>query len=242
MIQGFDCRGAVFEWRVGEGEDQTGLLVDTPVLELEGFVDTADRDDAAVSIDDDTPAEAISPSRWSVISRPCSGRTATCARTRSARSAAATTFSSMPVPPTHGKSSGARRDISTSATMRAAVAAGMARTAIRLILILSVVTDARRKLALEIAGLYRPAGAQAVRLWRQRLPADDGRRRRGGDRRRPCRGVSGQVPEHAGGPGADRQAGAEIRALKVPGIRPSHQAHDGDIAAMRVGANGRSGC
>jgi hypothetical protein len=58
MIQGYDCRDAVFEWRIGEGEDSTGLLVDTPVLEFEGFVSTIDREDAAFSVDVDGPADS----------------------------------------------------------------------------------------------------------------------------------------------------------------------------------------
>jgi hypothetical protein len=57
MIQGYDCRDAVFEWRIGEGVDDTGLMVDTPELEFEGFVDTADREDGALTIDSAAPAD-----------------------------------------------------------------------------------------------------------------------------------------------------------------------------------------
>jgi hypothetical protein len=57
MIEGYDCRDAVFEWRIGEGRDDTGLLIDTPVVEFDGFVDTADREDAAVAVDGDEPAD-----------------------------------------------------------------------------------------------------------------------------------------------------------------------------------------
>lgn len=67
MIQGYDCRDAVFEWRIGEGEDSTGLLVDTPVLEFEGFVSTIDREDGAVAIDGND-AGASTVFRVSVVS------------------------------------------------------------------------------------------------------------------------------------------------------------------------------
>jgi hypothetical protein len=67
MIQGYECRDAVFEWRIGEGEDSTGLLVDTPVLEFEGFVATIDREDAALAIDGDD-AGATTMFKVSVVS------------------------------------------------------------------------------------------------------------------------------------------------------------------------------
>jgi hypothetical protein len=58
MIQGYDCRDAIVEYRIGEGEDNTGLLVDTPVVEFDGFVDTIDREDAALSLDAQGPADS----------------------------------------------------------------------------------------------------------------------------------------------------------------------------------------
>jgi len=58
MVQGYDCRDAVFEWHIGEAEEGTGLLVDTPVCEFEGFVDTVDRDDDAIN-DDGSPANSV---------------------------------------------------------------------------------------------------------------------------------------------------------------------------------------
>lgn len=48
MIQGYDCRDGAFEWHVGEAEQDTGKLVDTPVIEFEGFVDTVEHEDGAV--------------------------------------------------------------------------------------------------------------------------------------------------------------------------------------------------
>jgi hypothetical protein len=58
MIQGYDCRDAIIEWRIGEAEDDTGLLVDSAVLEFEGFVDTIDREDAALTFDGGQPADS----------------------------------------------------------------------------------------------------------------------------------------------------------------------------------------
>jgi hypothetical protein len=57
MIQGYDCRDAVIEYRIGETDEDTGLLVDGAVVEFEGFVDTIDREDAAISIEGDQPAD-----------------------------------------------------------------------------------------------------------------------------------------------------------------------------------------
>jgi hypothetical protein len=56
MIQGYDCREAVFEWHIGEGEEGTGLMVDTPVCEFEGFVDAIEHEDAAIDFEASTPA------------------------------------------------------------------------------------------------------------------------------------------------------------------------------------------
>lgn len=58
MLQGYDARDAVFEWHIGEADGETGLLVDTPVCEFEGFVDAADRSDAALGITSGEPSEA----------------------------------------------------------------------------------------------------------------------------------------------------------------------------------------
>lgn len=58
MIQGYDCREAAVEWRIGEADEDTGLLVDTAVLEFEGFVDTVDREDGALTVADDQPADS----------------------------------------------------------------------------------------------------------------------------------------------------------------------------------------
>jgi hypothetical protein len=59
MIQGYDCRDAVVEVHVGEGEDSTGLMVDTPVCEFEGFVDTVDRQDGAAPVEATEPAPSV---------------------------------------------------------------------------------------------------------------------------------------------------------------------------------------
>lgn len=50
MLYGYDARDAHVEWHVGEIEEGTGLLVDTPVLEFEGLIDEANRTDEALVI------------------------------------------------------------------------------------------------------------------------------------------------------------------------------------------------
>lgn len=58
MLQGYDARDAAFEHHVGEAHQDTGLLIDTPVCEFEGFVTTADREDEGVAIDKGDPANS----------------------------------------------------------------------------------------------------------------------------------------------------------------------------------------
>ncbi|MBB1247463.1 hypothetical protein [Rhizobium sp. G21] len=50
MLYGYDARDAHVEWHIGEMEEATGLLVDTPNLEFEGLVDEASRADSPLSI------------------------------------------------------------------------------------------------------------------------------------------------------------------------------------------------
>jgi hypothetical protein len=66
MIQGYDCRDADFEWHIGEMDEATGLLVDTPVCEFLGFVDTIDPQDAG--FDAETDGESLSNFTVSVVS------------------------------------------------------------------------------------------------------------------------------------------------------------------------------
>lgn len=56
MVYGYDCRGAVFELHIGEAEGPTGLLIDTPVCEFDGFIDSGDLDEAAIDMASETPA------------------------------------------------------------------------------------------------------------------------------------------------------------------------------------------
>lgn len=58
MIQGYDARDAVIELHIGEADQDTGLLIDTPVCEFEGFVTTIDREDGGVAIDSAEPADS----------------------------------------------------------------------------------------------------------------------------------------------------------------------------------------
>lgn len=48
MVNGFNCRGALFQWFIGELDQDTGLLLDTPPCEFVGFVDTIDLVEGAV--------------------------------------------------------------------------------------------------------------------------------------------------------------------------------------------------
>lgn len=58
MIYGYDCRDALVEWHIGESEDNTGLLIDTPSLEFEGFIDVVSKDDAGLNLENDVPADS----------------------------------------------------------------------------------------------------------------------------------------------------------------------------------------
>lgn len=56
MVYGYNCREAVFQWFIGELDQDTGLLIDEPPCELVGFVNTIDSKDGALSVDaDDNP-------------------------------------------------------------------------------------------------------------------------------------------------------------------------------------------
>jgi hypothetical protein len=50
MVQGYDCREGIAYWYIGEGEEDTGLLVDNASLEFEGFIDSIDLSDGAVDV------------------------------------------------------------------------------------------------------------------------------------------------------------------------------------------------
>jgi hypothetical protein len=58
MVFGYDARGGVVEVHIGEVNGGTGLLIDTPVCEFEGFVDNGDINDGATDMETEEPAEA----------------------------------------------------------------------------------------------------------------------------------------------------------------------------------------
>lgn len=59
MVQGYDCREALFQWFIGELDQDTGLLIAEPQCELVGFVNTIDLTDGALTVDGDTAADSI---------------------------------------------------------------------------------------------------------------------------------------------------------------------------------------
>lgn len=61
MVNGYECREALFQWFIGEIDEDTGLLVDAPPCEFVGFVNTIDPVDGAISYDaaGDEVAESI---------------------------------------------------------------------------------------------------------------------------------------------------------------------------------------
>lgn len=58
MVQGYDTRDAEIEWHIGEAEEGTELLIDTPVCEFIGIVDTPDLEDSAVDPHSDGGSES----------------------------------------------------------------------------------------------------------------------------------------------------------------------------------------
>jgi len=51
LINGYNCREALFQWFTGELDQDTGLLIDEPQCEFVGFVNTIDLTDSPQSVD-----------------------------------------------------------------------------------------------------------------------------------------------------------------------------------------------
>lgn len=51
MIHGYNCREGLFQWFIGEFDQDTGLLIDEPPCEFVGFVNTIDLNDSAQTVD-----------------------------------------------------------------------------------------------------------------------------------------------------------------------------------------------
>jgi hypothetical protein len=51
LIHGYNCREALFQWFIGELDQDTGLLIDEPPCEFVGFVNTISLIDSAISVD-----------------------------------------------------------------------------------------------------------------------------------------------------------------------------------------------
>lgn len=58
LIHGYNCREALFQWFIGELDQDTGLLIDEPPCEFVGYVNTIDLLDAAISVDGDAVADS----------------------------------------------------------------------------------------------------------------------------------------------------------------------------------------
>lgn len=56
MVYGYNCRDALFQWYIGEVDQDTGLLVSPPVCEFVGFIDTIEQADGALAVDGQDPA------------------------------------------------------------------------------------------------------------------------------------------------------------------------------------------
>lgn len=59
MVYGHDCRDAMVQWHVGEGEEGTGLLLAAPEIEFDGFVVDIERSDAAIGADGAEPSDSV---------------------------------------------------------------------------------------------------------------------------------------------------------------------------------------
>lgn len=59
MVYGYNCQEALFQWFVGELDQDTGLLIDEPPCEYVGFVNTIDLNEGALSPDGDGIADSV---------------------------------------------------------------------------------------------------------------------------------------------------------------------------------------
>lgn len=59
MVENYNCRDAEFEWHIGELDQDAGLLVDTPVCEFVGFIETIEHEDGGLAVDGDEPADSV---------------------------------------------------------------------------------------------------------------------------------------------------------------------------------------
>lgn len=59
LVHGYNCREALFQWFVGELDQDTGLLIDEPPCEFVGFVNTIDLNEGALSPDGDGIADSV---------------------------------------------------------------------------------------------------------------------------------------------------------------------------------------
>jgi hypothetical protein len=58
MVHGYNCREALFQWFIGELDQDTGLLIDEPPCEFVGFVNTNDLRDTALTTEGGDTAES----------------------------------------------------------------------------------------------------------------------------------------------------------------------------------------
>lgn len=58
MVYGYNCREALFQWFVGEVDQDTGRLIDEPQCEFVGIVNTIELKEGALSVEGTDPSDA----------------------------------------------------------------------------------------------------------------------------------------------------------------------------------------
>lgn len=58
MMYGYNCREALFQWFIGELDQDSGLLIDEPQCEFVGFVNTMEPKESPLSVDSTDNAES----------------------------------------------------------------------------------------------------------------------------------------------------------------------------------------
>lgn len=59
MIHGYNCREALFQWFIGELDQDTGLLIDEPPCEFVGLVNTIDFSESALAVGNMDVSESL---------------------------------------------------------------------------------------------------------------------------------------------------------------------------------------
>lgn len=59
MVNGYNCREALFQWFIGELDADTGLLLDEPPCEFVGFINTINESTAGTNDEGDSPSDSM---------------------------------------------------------------------------------------------------------------------------------------------------------------------------------------